>query len=207
MLRSLRLRNYRCFGDHEVSFRNINILVGANNAGKSTLVEALRLLGLVVGRYKGLRYRRPPAWTDLPARLAGVSPAMDDIDLRGGSVFHRYGEPPATITAVFTDRNVVEVYVGPDNTIYGLLYDADGEAVTTRSQARNCKLPSIAILPQIGPLIENERLLTRDYVLRSIDTGLASRHFRNQMYFLRDQYFEDFVVRAERSWPKSVSLT
>jgi len=202
MLRSLRLRNYRCFGDHEVSFRNINILVGANNAGKSTLVEALRLLGLVVGRYKGLRYRRPPAWTDLPARLAGVSPAMDDIDLRGGSVFHRYGEPPATITAVFTDRNVVEVYVGPDNTIYGLLYDADGEAVTTRSQARNCKLPSIAILPQIGPLIENERLLTRDYVLRSIDTGLASRHFRNQMYFLRDQYFEDFVVRAERSWPK-----
>lgn len=81
----------------------MNIVVGANNAGKSTLVEAIRLIGLVVGRYKWLKYIRPPGWTDLSARFGGVCPAMGDIDLRGGSVFHRYEDPPAIITAQFSN--------------------------------------------------------------------------------------------------------
>jgi len=40
MLRTLRLQNYRCF-DHTVAFHADTVVVGRNNAGKSTIVEAL----------------------------------------------------------------------------------------------------------------------------------------------------------------------
>ncbi|MFO0832004.1 MAG: AAA family ATPase [Phycisphaerales bacterium] len=200
MLTSLQLRNYRCFDHHDISFRSMNVIVGANNAGKSTLVEALRVLSLVSSRYGTLAYGKPPAWASLPARYAGVRPAMQGIDLRGGSVFHRYGDPPATLKAQFTKGEIIEVYVGPANEVFGVVFDANGKMIASKAEARHVEISPVAILPQIGPLLENEPLLTEDYVLRSADSGLASRHFRNQMHFLKEQCFDDFVQRAESSW-------
>ena len=201
MIKSLTLTNYRCFKKHEVTFRDMNIIVGANNAGKSTLVESMRLLSLVVNKHQGLSYNRPPSWTDLSARFAGVSPALGDIDLRGGSVFYRYGDPPAVISAEFPNGNSVEVYVGPKNQAFGLIRDSRGRIVDSKSRARDIDLPRIAILPQIGPLLESEPFLSWEHVSRSMETGLASRHFRNQMYGLKSEYFDAFKARAESSWP------
>lgn len=43
-LRSLRLKNFRSFGDMEVRFQpTVTLLVGENNSGKSNIIEALRL--------------------------------------------------------------------------------------------------------------------------------------------------------------------
>jgi len=181
-------------------FREMNVIVGANNAGKSTLVEALRLLGLVASKYRGLTYKPPPFWTKLPYRKKGVMPAMGDIDLRGGSVFHRYGEPPAIIKGTFSNGCAIEVFVGPNNSTFGLIYDPAGHLVKSKAKARDVDIPRIATLPQIGPLQENEPVLSQDYVMRSIDTGLASRHFRNQMHYLRSEFFNDFTRRAQDSW-------
>ncbi len=200
MLTSLQLLNYRCFDKHEVAFHDLNVVVGANNAGKSTLVESLRLLRLVVRNYKGITYVRPPEWTELAGSLAGICPAMRDIDLRGGSVFHRYGNPPAVVTAKFSEGSTVEVYVGGENRIFGVIHDSTGNLVKNKAHASAIDVPQIAILPQIGPLIESEPVLTQDYVLDSMDTALASRHFRNQMYWLRPDFYDDFKQRAEESW-------
>ncbi len=199
MLESLHLENYRCFDKHEVPFHELTVVVGANNAGKSTLVEAIRLLGLVVGRYRGLTYERPPAWTELSGRLRGVSPSMGDLDLRGGSVFHRYGSPPAVVTAQFTNGSRIELYIGESNQIFGVVYDALGRLVSSKTDARRTEIPSIAILPQIGPLLQSEVRLSREYVLRSTDTNLASRHFRSQIYWM-SEYFAEFKRLAEESW-------
>src|SRR4051794_18078755 len=61
MLVNLRLRNYRCFQDHELPFRALSILVGKNNAGKSSVAEALRLISLVTARHDRLPFKNPPA--------------------------------------------------------------------------------------------------------------------------------------------------
>lgn len=200
MLESITLQNFRCFDEHNVHFSGLNVVVGANNAGKSTLVEAIRLLSLVVNRYRGLPYQRPPDWTDLPSRSIGVSPAMGNIDLRGGSVFHRYGDPPGRISARFRNGTLVDVCVGCDNKIFGVIHDSTGNVVSDKSQARRVIIPEIAILPQIGPLIDEERLLMRMYVSQSIDTSLASRHFRNQMFHFKQEYFATFKQSSEDSW-------
>src|SRR5438093_1148943 len=47
MLTELRLQNFRCFQDHAVPFKATSIAIGRNNAGKSTLVEALRLVEIM----------------------------------------------------------------------------------------------------------------------------------------------------------------
>lgn len=53
-LRSLHIENYKCYNNVDVEFNSsTNIIVGNNEAGKSTIIEALNLClsGLVNGRY------------------------------------------------------------------------------------------------------------------------------------------------------------
>ena len=48
MIKELRLENFRGFDDHRIPFNPRTIVVvGKNNAGKSTIVEALRLVALI----------------------------------------------------------------------------------------------------------------------------------------------------------------
>jgi AAA15 family ATPase/GTPase len=46
VIEKLTVENFRGFDHHEIPFRETTIIVGANNAGKSTAVEALRLIAL-----------------------------------------------------------------------------------------------------------------------------------------------------------------
>jgi AAA15 family ATPase/GTPase len=50
MLSEITFRNFKCFSRHTIPLRPVTVIVGRNNAGKSTVVEALRLVSLVVSR-------------------------------------------------------------------------------------------------------------------------------------------------------------
>ena len=70
--------------------------------GKSTIVEALRLVSLIANRLEGLAEREVPRWLDIGRVNRGVSPSLSNQDLNFGNVFHKYGDPPAKITAKFS---------------------------------------------------------------------------------------------------------
>ena len=45
MIKNIKINNYKCFQNFEIkNFKRINILVGNNNSGKTSLLEALALL-------------------------------------------------------------------------------------------------------------------------------------------------------------------
>src|SRR4051794_6864813 len=102
MLRQLRLHNYRCFRDHAVLFDHSTVVVGKNNAGKSTLIEALRLLSLIVNR-RGGSFVPAPAWTSESRFRVCLAANIANLGLNRDTFFHRYGDPPAQITATFTE--------------------------------------------------------------------------------------------------------
>jgi predicted ATPase len=44
LIKSLHLKNFKCFEDQEISFSNLTVLTGLNGAGKSSVLQALLLL-------------------------------------------------------------------------------------------------------------------------------------------------------------------
>ncbi len=71
-LAQMHIRNYRCFADQAVQFRQgVNILLGENNAGKTTVIKAL---GLVLDQ----KSRRRPTFFDFhhPATDWTTPPAI-----------------------------------------------------------------------------------------------------------------------------------
>jgi len=200
MLSRVELENYRCFERHAIPLRPVTVIVGANNAGKSTLAEAFRLLSIVVNRCKSLNYYPPPAWAGLPLRQTGVKPSVSRMGFDFTSVFHRYGNPPAHIRALFDSGHTVTVHIGPDEELHGVVADPSGREIADRAQARREDLPLVSILPQIGPVAREEAMLRADYVQRYVSSALAPLHFRNQLFHNRN-LFPQFKQLAERSWP------
>ena len=178
MLRQLRLENFRCFRDHTITFNPTTVIVARNNAGKSTLVEALGLMALVVNR-RGGSFTNAPRWAEGPRFRLGISKDISHLNLNRDTLFHRYGEPPAVITARFTEGVTVKLYIGGEEKIFATAETKDSW-IKTPSQFSGMDVPWIYALPQIAPLNPRERLLTDSYVEQNLYSDLSSRQFRNQ---------------------------
>lgn len=200
MLIRIRLQNFRGFHDQTIPLRSLTVAVGQNNAGKSTLVEALRILSIVTRRYRNLPYQEPPDWLPLPRRMRGTAPALKRSEVQFDTIFHRYSEPPATITADFAAGQKVTIYIGAEGKVHAVIQDSAGDIVRSKSDAQSIDLPSVAALPQVGPVQDDEAKLSDDYVRSSLSSALASRHFRNQLLLL-EEYFDAFRHAAEENWP------
>jgi energy-coupling factor transporter ATP-binding protein EcfA2 len=200
MLAKIILSNYRCFEKHEISFRELSIAVGKNNAGKSTFIEALRLISIVMTR--NLNFKPVPRWLDedLPPRSKGVIPAISSLRFTVQNLFHQFNDPPAKIEAIFEDGKSIVIYIGEEAKLFAFYYDINGKMIKAKPALKSAEFVPIYILPQIGPLATEERVLSYDYVRSNLSSHLSSIHFRNQIkYFYGD--FPNFRTVAEANWP------
>ena len=200
MLKQLKIRNFRGFRNHTIPVRRTTLVVGRNNAGKSTVVEALRLLSLVTTRFKALGYHAGPDWGQIPRREYGVRPSLKGLELNFSALFHRYSDPPCVIDAAFENSTSVRIYVGGEDEIHAVVFDERGRPVKTKAAALKLGLPVVEILPQIGPLDSNEVILSDDYIRRAGSSRLFSRHFRNQLRVF-GSHFRTFKMIVEDTWP------
>ncbi len=200
MLTRLELSNFRCFSNHKVELQKKTLLVGKNNAGKSTCVEALRLISVVTERLSGLRLQSPPRWTGLPFRAKGVSPSLEGIEIHRSSLFYNYGDPPAVVSATFENEARLEVHIGPELELHAVIYDSDGDYANSRQSINAAQVPRVSILPQISPLHESEFILEDRYVRTNIQTSRSSLHFRNQIK-LSPECFVDLQNLVSTTWP------
>jgi hypothetical protein len=199
MLRNLRLTNFRCFRDHTIELEKKTLIVGKNNAGKSTCVEGLRLVSLVTERLGSLHLKAPPSWADLPRRSMGVSPSLDSIEIHGNSIFHNYSDPPAVVSATFENGSRVDVHIGPELALHAVVYDKDGAPANKRSLIAQAHIPRVSILPQISPLIEGELVREDPYVRQNVQTSRSSLHFRNQLRIF-SEHFNEFQQIVANTW-------
>jgi len=200
-LSSLRIRNYRCFKDHTVDLGRSTILVGKNNAGKSTLIETLRIASVALKRFLSVTSSQAPRWLDDDAVGPGQNLRLDKLGMVTSTMFHRYGDPPATIEATFADGARLVVHIGADGETHCVFFNGQGRSVRARRDIGAVPLPRISILPQIVPLEYEERALLPGYVKQHLDSHLASRHFRNQLQLLHDEHFDEFKSLVEETWP------
>ena len=201
MLRRIKLKNYRCFEASEISFRNTAIIVGQNNAGKSTIVEALRILSVVAQKFKLVNYGEPPRGLGLPLTTRGIKVNLEHLKIDLRSIVYQYREEDdvvAELIAYFDEKIMVHVYLSSE--ISFATIEANGQSVRNKASAK--KLPDIPlyIMPQIGLIREDEKRLAPDTVRAHMYTRLSSRHFRNEL-LLYKEYFEEFCEAAQNSWP------
>jgi AAA15 family ATPase/GTPase len=201
MLKALELENYRCFDKHKLDFKSTVIIVGQNNAGKSTIIEALRLVSIVASR--NLNFLDVPPWLDLPVPYKGVKPSIAGLDFPTKNIFHNYQDGPAKVIAHFSSGARIEIFIGLHNKeieVFALIFDKDRKNRKSRLGIKESGIPEINILPQISALAKEETVLSYDYVRANLTTQLSSIHFRNQIRYYYD-FFPKFKELSELTWP------
>ncbi|MCH8862384.1 MAG: DUF2813 domain-containing protein, partial [Proteobacteria bacterium] len=206
MLSKLEITKFRGFKKHSIKFRNMALAVGKNNAVKSTIVEALRLVALVTQRASNLTFREPPNWIKQPAGSAGVSPSLANIDFEFTYIIHGYGEPPAVIKAIFADGKEIIIYLNDKaEELFVVLRDRAKKPIISRAQLIRDPFHKISILPPVFPVQKHELVLQESRVRAKVMTNLASSHFRNQLRYF-DGPIDALRELLEETW-KGIQLT
>jgi len=199
MLKQIELVNYRCFEYAKMSVRDISIIVGKNNAGKSTLVEALRMISMASKKCIYTTYVTPPKSLKLPLIVKGFRLPIEKLKIDLKSIVNFYKDEVAKVTAKF--KNGIEIIVYANEEIaFAIIKDPEGNYVNSKNKVKEMNIRSISILPQIGLIKENEKLLTGETINGDLDTYLSSRHFRNEIFLYKNEFFQDFKNIAEETW-------
>lgn len=196
---SVRFRHFKGLRDHRVSLKRMNVLVGPNNAGKSSVLDAFRLLGAAVRHAK----RRNPSnvivdarpvfgWevppTTLPIPLVNAHSDSDEDTAAGTSI--SFG---------MRDGGVLELLIR-DGARCLLTVDVAGPRVSSAKAFRDRYPIEVLHFPTLGPLEEDEEMLQDEYVERNRSGRRSNRMFRN-VWIRQPELFPRFKELVEGSWP------
>jgi uncharacterized protein with GYD domain len=203
-LQSVRLTNFRGFRDHTVSLDPVSILVGQNNAGKSTFIDAVRLLAVGVRRATSATYGPLPNWLAGHSEGFGFTTSFETVDFDFENI-HRNLEnaDPAKLVLNYRNRSRVVLWFGRDATeVFFQIFRPRLGAIASRAEALGANLTPILVMPPIGPLLPHEKVIARNRVREFLYGRLAHRHFRNQLLEFPPQYRRWRDLLSE-TWPSA----
>ncbi len=200
MIRILKLINYRCFEKSEIQFKKTTIIVGSNNAGKSTLTEAIRIVGLAARKLHHTTYVQAPRELNLPAITKGFYLHVEELDVDLRTIVYQYKEDTfAEVIAIFDNGVNIHIYLSQE-LVFACVKQGN-KIITKKSEAMKICDLNLHIMPQLRIIQDDEKRLASETVMKSIETRLSSRHFRNEVYQYKNEYFDAFREMAQTTWP------
>lgn len=205
MIEEVRFSQFRGFARFKAGLAPHAYLVGPNSAGKSTIVETIALADRCVRQAA----RSQPTITvadrnqtlrahPLPREISG----SDDDPIR-----YDFGTETARASVVWSGGAALHMVWPEDRDEsergYFWLEGVPGVKKRTLATLRN-QFPAAMVVPVITPLDHFEELKNDEYVRRSTDTRLASRHFRNHLLALsQSAEWSQFIDYIE-PWPLGI---
>lgn len=198
LIKSLEFFDFKTYPHFGISARQRNVLVGPNNIGKSTALDALRIA------FDVLRFanRRKPELksqgSDGVCPTYMVPPTVIQTDLR--YCVHNFEDGPARIHLKISNGAILKMNIPPDGDVECYLV-SDVRVQRSAGVLKRAFPLDIVVVPTLSPLEQNEELVTEETVERNRFGRLASRSFRTFWYRQTDSEFEAFADLVSLGWP------
>lgn len=189
--------HFKAFESFTLHLRHFNILVGPNNAGKSTILAAFRILAAAMRKAST---RKPQMIRGPKGETFGYVIDLNAISVAEENIFYNYDDSEAaTVTFKLSNKSVLILYFPEQGTCY-LIVETQGKPVWTPSNFRayfNCL---IGFVPILGPVEHNEPLYEQEAARRALFNYRAARNFRNIWYHYPEK-FDAFREILTQTWP------
>lgn len=213
-LKSMKLVNYKGFENHTISLRRTNVLVGANNAGKSTALGALRLIAAMlpqarrtapsgVGEVEG---RPTRGWPITAAAIEASAFSSENIRHDFRLMETRIEATTTTGVRLVASWADVEGYEDepPPQGMY-FVFPPDGVIMQPRAAAQQL-VPNVAVVPTLTPLDDRESYVGDETLRRHMTGRKASRYFRNALWRLDAETWLEFTSFVYERTPELANL-
>jgi energy-coupling factor transporter ATP-binding protein EcfA2 len=194
---SIRFHNFKSLQSFSISLHEINILAGANNSGKSTVISAIRILEIALRKARS----KNAAQIKLPGDRCGWGHRIN-IDQSGVSlenVSTNYNDQDSWIDFRISNGNLLGLYFPPDGGCV-LYWETTGPLPVTAGKFAAAFPLEIRVVPVLGPLEHNEPHVLEDTVVKALATHRASRHFRNYWRY-NPAGWDEFASLVAKTWP------
>ena len=195
-LKKLSLKLFGPFKNYELNLpdgESVCVLfTGKNNEGKSNIINAIKLLD---GATRAINQKKQAIIVDGNTVYKLLQQDTESLNIK--RMIHNYEDDIAEIKAIFSDNFEMTVYI---DSVDELIY-ADYSGVIPQ------KIREIfGFIPALGPLSENEEILSEKHVRTSLNTSLAPRHLRNHFYRLLDEADFDLIREIVNSSWQDIKL-
>jgi predicted ATPase len=188
---------FKAFEKFTLHLRNFNILVGPNNAGKSTILAAFRILAAALRKANS---RNPQVIKGPNGPTLGYVIDINSLAVAEENIFYNYiDDEPATVQFKISNGNELLLYFPEVGSCY-LIARPKGRAVNGIARFRtefNC---SIGFVPILGPVDHNEPLYGSEAARLALFNYQAARNFRNIWHHFPER-FDEFRVALNQTWP------
>ena len=192
----IRFRNFKTFRQFSLTLNRMNVLVGPNNAGKSTIVGALRVLAAGLQRANA---RSPVRVTGPEGVRQGYPIAREAIPISVENVHTNYADTDTTVTFELSNGAALILYFPPSGDCVMLMEHSGGPIRGPTTFRREFPL-QVSTVPVLGPVEHEEQLVRPATVQRNLATHRASRNFRNY-WRLNKEEFQRFRNLILETWP------
>lgn len=196
-LTNIKFSNFKSLRNYSVSLQDINILVGPNNSGKSTIISALRILEVALKRARTKNAER----VNLPDKTQGYGHhiGLAQLSISLENVATDYNTEDSRIDFRFSNKNKLSLYF-PNDGGCTLFWESEGRPIATAGRFNTAFPITIQVVPVLGPLEHKEAYISEETVRSALNTHRASRHFRNYWHHFPEGW-ESFERLISKSWP------
>lgn len=188
---------FKAFQRFTIQLKHFNILVGPNNAGKSTILAAFRILASAMRR----AITRKAIWLQgISGATWGYEVDLSSISVAEENIFFNYDESEvAYVRFTLANKHTLTLYF-PSQGICFLLPDALGKNYSNPANFRKHFDCPIGFVPILGPVDHHEILYEKEAARLALFNYRAARNFRNIWYHYPER-FGDFRTLVCDTWP------
>lgn len=195
-IKKIHFHYYKTFKDFTVNLSEFDVLVGPNNAGKSTILGALRILseGIRKANVKKAEYVNGPS-----GKIWGYLLDLNDIPVSLENVFYNYNDKQPAKVSFYLDNKTWLTLFFPKKEVCFLIPEGAGTVHSPLLFKRNYPI-KVGFVPVLGPVEHIERMYKKEAARKALLTHGASRNFRNIWYHYPDG-FKEFKEKIQSTWP------
>lgn len=209
MLNRVRIERFKNIASIEIGLERINILVGSNNSGKSSILQSIQF-AISVAQTTSLDDFRFTEWknnrysTSLTPNQLIYSPVRDVYSLGFGGVLREPQDGAISVTLEDADLNSRAHFIIRKGRNKNLRIEIEGRELGEHFQ--NIVQPYSIFVPGLAGIPAFEEFKSEGIVRRSAAKGDANSVFRNILWLLKQNQWilrQKFTTVSAQSLPLS----
>jgi energy-coupling factor transporter ATP-binding protein EcfA2 len=193
----VQFERFKAFESFSLDLQGFNILVGPNNAGKSTILAAFRILAAAMRRAES---RKAELVHGPAGPVQGHKVDLTAISVAEENLFYNYDDDvAASVRFELASGGSLTLYF-PEHQVCYLIPDAQGRPCGSPTTFRRLFPCSIGFVPILGPVEHNEPLYEKEAARRALFNYRAARNFRNIWWHFPEGFVE-FRNLVRSTWP------
>ncbi len=189
---------FKAFKSFRIDLRHFNILVGPNNAGKSTILAAFRILATAMRRAGS--QEEPTVLRGPHGQVMGWDIDLQTISVAEENIFYNYDDrEPAQVIFRLSNGNALTLFF-PGTQFCVLIPDAQGKQILNTTSFKTHFNCPIGFVPILGPVEHREPLYEKEAARLALFNYRAARNFGNIWHHHPEQ-FEEFRKALQQTSP------